>query len=151
MGIPHAICTALPRLFHTKYLVQPETEAYYHSLFNDSVRLWSSLPNSLVTSPSVLFLKLVLNKNKTNKQQKVHILWQILPPGINWKLMQGHSYLVYLLLCIFVFISNVHLMLNSSNSTSETSIQNICVDHSNCILLFRKPVKQLILLRLNFW
>jgi len=72
--IPQAICTAPPRLFHTKYLVQPETEAYYHSLFNDSVRLWSSLPNSLVTSPSVLSLKLVLNKNKTNKQQKVHIL-----------------------------------------------------------------------------
>ena len=67
MGIPQAICTAPPRLFHTKYLVQPETEAYYHSLFNNSVRLWSFLPNSLVTSPSVLSFKTDI-KQKQDKQ-----------------------------------------------------------------------------------
>ena len=48
-----------PRLFHSKYIVQPfaKTEAYYHSFFIDSVRLWNSLPNSIVNSPSVLSFK----------------------------------------------------------------------------------------------
>ena len=48
-----------PRLFHSKYIVQPfaKTEAYYHPFFIDSVRLWNSLPNSIVNSPSVLSFK----------------------------------------------------------------------------------------------
>lgn len=48
-----------PRLFHSRHLVQPfaKTEAYYHSFFVDSVRLWNSLPNSIATSSSLLSFK----------------------------------------------------------------------------------------------
>ena len=57
--ILYSILNPNPRLFHSKYLIQPfaKTEAYYHSFFIDSVRLWNSLPNSFVNSPSVLSVK----------------------------------------------------------------------------------------------
>ena len=50
-----------PRMFHSKFLVQPfaKTETYFNSFFFfvDSVKLWNSLPNELVTCSSVLSFK----------------------------------------------------------------------------------------------
>ena len=61
-AILYSTLTQTLEMFHSKYIVQPfaTTKAYYHSFFIDSVGLWNSLPNSLVNSPSVQSLKLVL-------------------------------------------------------------------------------------------
>ena len=48
-----------PRLYHSKYLVQPfaKTVSFFNSYFVSSVRLWNSLPNEVVLCNDVSSFK----------------------------------------------------------------------------------------------
>ena len=52
-----------PRLYHSKYLVQPfaKTVSFFNSYFVSSVRLWNSLPNEVVLCNDVSSFKSNVN------------------------------------------------------------------------------------------